>query len=156
VLAENSNAERFPTKPEDFEGFLCLPSIHDLGFYGKASGHARHPRHESTMSISENSPHSITPSSLFPTVSGVTPSVPAEGMNSNGIGAVAPAFVDRRAAATDAGLAERRQFGSTHSDLSPEARELAVAIDRYKLEFRRRYITCEEMLAVVKKLGYHR
>jgi len=108
------------------------------------------------MSISENSPHSITPSSLFPTVPAVTPSVPADGMNSKVSGEPASSFVDRRAAASDAGLAERRQFGSTHSDLSPDARELAVAIDRYKLEFRRRYITCEEMLAVVKKLGYHR
>ena len=96
------------------------------------------------MSISENSPSSFTPPSLFPTV----PVVTQENSEAS--------FVDRRAAAADAGLAERRQFGSTHSDLSPDARELAVAIDRYKLEFRRRYITCEEMLAVVKKLGYHR
>jgi hypothetical protein len=64
--------------------------------------------------------------------------------------------MDRRAEPTDAGNAERRQFGSSHSDLSPDAKELANAIDRYKIEFRRRYITCEEMLAVVKSLGYHR
>jgi hypothetical protein len=65
-------------------------------------------------------------------------------------------FIDRRAAGSDAGNAERRQFGSSHSELSPDARELANAIDRYKIDFRRRYITCEEMLAVVRSLGYHR
>lgn len=65
-------------------------------------------------------------------------------------------FVDRRATPADAGNSERRQFGSSHSELSPDARELATAIDRYKIEHRRRYITCEEMLAVVKTLGYRR
>jgi len=108
------------------------------------------------MSISENSAPSVMPSSLFPTLPVVTPDVPAKETNSKVSREPASSFVDRRAAATDAGLAERRQFASTHSELSPDARELAVAIDRYKLEFRRRYITCEEMLAVVKKLGYHR
>ena len=34
--------------------------------------------------------------------------------------------------------------------------ELAQAIDQYKLRHRRRFITFEEMLAVVKSLGYHR
>ena len=32
--------------------------------------------------------------------------------------------------------------------------ELALAIDRYKLAHRRRFITYEEMLSVVKSLGY--
>jgi hypothetical protein len=52
--------------------------------------------------------------------------------------------------------AERRQFSNSHSDLSPEARDLAVAIDEYKLVHRRRFITFEEMLGVVRSLGYHR
>lgn len=65
-------------------------------------------------------------------------------------------FVDRRESGDDGGRSERRQFGSSHSDLSPDAFELATAIDRYKVENRRRYITCEEMLTVVKQLGYRR
>lgn len=65
-------------------------------------------------------------------------------------------FTERRESFSDAGRNERRQFASSHSELSPDARELALAIDRYKLDNHRRYITCEEMLAVVKQLGYHR
>jgi len=49
---------------------------------------------------------------------------------------------------------ERRQFGNSHSELSEEARQLGLAIDQYKLVHRRRYITYEEMLSVVKSLGY--
>lgn len=49
---------------------------------------------------------------------------------------------------------ERRQFGNSHSELSEEARKLGLAIDQYKLVHRRRYITYEEMLSVVKSLGY--
>ena len=52
--------------------------------------------------------------------------------------------------------AERRQFASSHDELSPEGRELAEAIDNYKLEHRRRYITHDETLEVVRSLGYHR
>jgi hypothetical protein len=67
-------------------------------------------------------------------------------------------FLDRRdphAAATPPGV-ERRQFANSHSELSAEARELATAIDDYKLRHRRRYITFEEMLGVIRELGYHR
>ena len=39
---------------------------------------------------------------------------------------------------------------------SPEAAELARAIDTYKLSHRRRFINFEEMLAIVKSLGYRR
>lgn len=70
----------------------------------------------------------------------------------------AEAFVDRRDPSLSAfppGV-ERRQFSNSHEGLSPEARELAVAIDAYKLRHRRRYITFEEMLSVVRSLGYHR
>ncbi len=42
------------------------------------------------------------------------------------------------------------------SELSPDARELATAIDNYKLQHRRRFITFEEMLYVMKMLGYHK
>jgi hypothetical protein len=51
---------------------------------------------------------------------------------------------------------ERRQFANSHEDLSIEARELAFAIDEYKLVHRRRFITYEEMLGVVKSLGYRK
>ena len=65
-------------------------------------------------------------------------------------------FVDRRSPsdATSTVSMERRQFGNNHSGLSPDAQELGEAIDRYKLVNRRRYITYEEILSVVKELGY--
>lgn len=64
-------------------------------------------------------------------------------------------FVDRRQNSDSNGAAlERRQFGNTHYGLSPGARELAEAIDNYKLQHRRRYITYEEMLQVITHLGY--
>jgi len=49
---------------------------------------------------------------------------------------------------------ERRQFANSHDHLSPEAGELAVAIDQYKLQHRRRFINFEEMLSIMKSLGY--
>lgn len=52
------------------------------------------------------------------------------------------------------GFSERRQFGSSHAELSEAGRELALAIDQYKLEHHRRYITCDEMLLVLTELGY--
>ncbi len=51
---------------------------------------------------------------------------------------------------------ERRQFANSHEGLSPEAHELALAIDQYKLAHRRRFITFEEMLFVMKSLGYNK
>jgi len=65
-------------------------------------------------------------------------------------------FIDRRSATptTVSPQRERRQFTNSHDELSPDARELAQAIDSYKLVHRRRFITYEEMLAVVKSLGY--
>ncbi len=67
-------------------------------------------------------------------------------------------FVDRRNYEnnTDAPGRERRQFTNSHESLSPDAREMALAIDHYKLAHRRRFITYEEMLSVVKSLGYHK
>ena len=66
------------------------------------------------------------------------------------------AFVDRRNYELG-GLvsgSERRQFADSHESLSPDARELALAVDGYKLRHRRRFITYEEMLTVIKTLGY--
>ena len=67
-------------------------------------------------------------------------------------------FFDRRspAAVERMPICERRQFGNSHEGLSPDATELAQAIDHYKMRHRRRFITFEEMLAVIKSLGYHR
>jgi hypothetical protein len=67
-------------------------------------------------------------------------------------------FVERRNYEFTAGppVHERRQFANSHEELSPDARELALAIDGYKLRHRRRFVTYEEMLAVVKSLGYHK
>lgn len=65
-------------------------------------------------------------------------------------------FVDRRKSVgpADAVDRERRQFTNSHSELSADAAELARAIDQYKLTHRRRFINFEEMLAIVKSLGY--
>jgi hypothetical protein len=67
-------------------------------------------------------------------------------------------FVDRRSGASSADqlARERRQFTNSHDELSPDAAELASAIDGYKVQHRRRFITFEEMLSVIKSLGYHR
>ena len=51
---------------------------------------------------------------------------------------------------------ERRQFANSYAGLSPGARELAVAIDEYKLRHRRRFITYEELYEVLAELGYHK
>lgn len=65
-------------------------------------------------------------------------------------------FVERRnyEMGQDVPVRERRQFTNSHDELSPNARELAMAIDEYKLRHRRRFITFEEMLGVVESLGY--
>ena len=67
-------------------------------------------------------------------------------------------FVERRGSGVpeNSPVCERRQFANSYGELSEEAAELAQAIDHYKLRHRRRFITFEEMLAVVKSLGYHR
>ncbi|MDZ4656533.1 MAG: hypothetical protein SH868_03025 [Bythopirellula sp.] len=67
-------------------------------------------------------------------------------------------FVDRREQRVDSSSPgkERRQFANSHDELSPEAAELARAIDQYKLLHRRRFINFEEMLGIVKTLGYRK
>ena len=67
-----------------------------------------------------------------------------------------PQFVDRRdpnRQRQSNGL-ERRQFSNRFDNLSDDAAELGNAIDQYKLLHRRRYINYEEMLQVIKSLGY--
>ncbi len=67
-------------------------------------------------------------------------------------------FVDRRSYSSGAvpPAFERRQFANSYAELSPEARELAQAIDSYKICHRRRFINTDELLAVIKSLGYHK
>ncbi len=65
-------------------------------------------------------------------------------------------FVDRRQQLGNSGNGERRQFGNSYHNLSPEGKKLAEAIDTYKLEHHRRYITTDELLGVLGRLGYER
>ena len=68
------------------------------------------------------------------------------------------AFVDRRNPTiqrNSPGL-ERRQFSDGHGNLSQDAAELGRAIDQYKLEKCRRYISYEEMLGIIMELGYEK
>jgi len=98
-----------------------------------------------------SSPSASLMSSEFAPCAAVSPLIAAEQTRSY------PAEnAERRKSATSNLGRERRQFGSSHANLSPPAAELARAIDQYKLENRRRYITCEEMLVVIKRLGYSR
>ena len=67
-------------------------------------------------------------------------------------------FVDRRnpdVQRNSPGL-ERRQFSDGRDGLSDDARELGQAIDQYKLQHCRRYISYEEMLGVIRSLGYEK
>lgn len=51
---------------------------------------------------------------------------------------------------------ERRQFRDGNRSARPEVAELANAIDDYKVAYRRRFITFEELFDVMASLGYHR
>ncbi len=73
----------------------------------------------------------------------------------NAAAAIPGRFIERRQA-DETPVRDRRQFGSSHSELSEDARELALAIDGYKARNRRRYITFEEMLSIIQQLGYSR
>lgn len=67
-------------------------------------------------------------------------------------------FADRRdpdAQRQSSGL-ERRQFTNSMDEYSPDAAELGHAIDQYKLLHRRRFINFEELLSVIKSLGYQK
>ena len=78
-------------------------------------------------------------------------------MSSDSLSMSSP-FVDRRSqpASISPEYRERRQFANSYAELSADARELAMAIDGYKFRHRRRFINYEEMLAVIKELGYQR
>jgi hypothetical protein len=67
-------------------------------------------------------------------------------------------FVERRNRGNSGGHegSERRQFAASTTHLSPDVAELAQAVDRYKLVHRRRFITFEELHAVITELGYHK
>jgi hypothetical protein len=68
----------------------------------------------------------------------------------------ATSLPDRRASGADRPAVERRQFADGREELSPEARDLATAVDNYKRMHRRRFITHEEMVSVIKSLGYRK
>lgn len=77
---------------------------------------------------------------------------------SQGSGTSEEVFVDRRdydSVSLPPGT-ERRQFGDSHEGLSPDAHELALTIDGYKLRHRRRFLSYEELLRVIESLGYHK
>lgn len=79
-----------------------------------------------------------------------------ENPQSNSSNSIPAGFVDRRdpnRQRKSTGL-ERRQFSDGHSNLSKDAAELGRAVDKYKLENHRRFVTYEELLGVVKALGY--
>lgn len=68
------------------------------------------------------------------------------------------AFVDRRGnqdRTTYEGR-ERRQFSDAREGSSPEVRELAEAVDAYKIRHRRRFITFDELHNVITELGYQK
>ena len=77
---------------------------------------------------------------------------------SRGLESPTTPFTDRRSKAPSivGPVRERRQFTNSHEELSLEAGDLARAIDEYKLIHRRRFITYEEMLSVIKSLGYQK
>jgi hypothetical protein len=53
-------------------------------------------------------------------------------------------------------MGERRQFRDGNRSARPEVAELANAIDDYKIQNRRRFITFEELFDLMTSLGYHR
>ncbi|MFO0974999.1 MAG: hypothetical protein U0996_01305 [Planctomycetaceae bacterium] len=67
-------------------------------------------------------------------------------------------FVERRQRGDTPGNpgVERRQFRDGDRSARPEVAELANAIDDYKINHRRRFITFEELFDVIASLGYHR
>ncbi len=61
---------------------------------------------------------------------------------------------DRRDSSSNYSGPERRQFRDSHSATNPQVSELAHAVDQYKLNHRRRFITYEELHSVIVGLGY--
>jgi hypothetical protein len=77
---------------------------------------------------------------------------------SQGLETSGEVFVDRRdyGSVPVPAVDDRRQFANSHEELSPSARELAQAIDEYKVRHRRRFLSYEEMLTVIESLGYQK
>ena len=67
-------------------------------------------------------------------------------------------FIERRQPDQGSSVvsSERRQFRDGNRSDRPEVAELANAIDDYKVAFRRRFITFEELFDVMAGLGYHK
>lgn len=66
-------------------------------------------------------------------------------------------FVERRKSDSSVPQGvDRRQFKDARSYSREEVRELAEAVDQYKMRHRRRFITYEELFDVVASLGYHK
>jgi hypothetical protein len=64
-------------------------------------------------------------------------------------------FVDRRGGGErPLGVPERRQFRASVNTTRPEVAELASAVDGYKLQNHRRFITYDELYDVIARLGY--
>jgi hypothetical protein len=67
-------------------------------------------------------------------------------------------FIDRRSTSpvSTAPGVERRQFSNSYEGLTPEARDLAQAIDGYKLMHRRRFITYDPRRPTKQFVGFLR
>lgn len=67
-------------------------------------------------------------------------------------------FLDRREQSEESFTewVERRQFAEAREMMPADVRELAEAIDAYKVDQGRRHITLAEVLEVFKGIGYHR
>ncbi|MEO1994197.1 MAG: hypothetical protein ABGZ17_02875 [Planctomycetaceae bacterium] len=67
-------------------------------------------------------------------------------------------FIERRMSTTAprTDQRERRQFRDGQSSLRSEVLELADAVDQYKIQYRRRFITFDELFDVIAELGYHK
>lgn len=66
------------------------------------------------------------------------------------------AFAERRVQQQGPPGVERRQFSDARENARPEVRELAQAVDQYKLRHRRRFVSFDELYDVIVSLGYHR
>ena len=66
------------------------------------------------------------------------------------------ASLERRSLQAGPPGVERRQFSDSRDSDRPEVRELAEAVDQYKLLHRRRFVTFDELYDVLVSLGYHK
>jgi hypothetical protein len=82
----------------------------------------------------------------------------AEDLNMSSLLPPTESFTERRNPSTAGSppARERRQFVGSYDELSAEGGEIARAVDDYKLQHRRRFVTYDEILSVIKSLGYSR